>query len=529
MERDDQTGELLVRQPIGFSVLWIRLALLQPEIVGVDIPMSIKTLFESSTRLLQRLLTVDGATSGLDADLLDGNHATAFDPAGSASTVAGNLTTHTNRTDNPHTVTAAQAGAVPYSGATGNVDLNGMSLSNLGKMVIGSASGTYRLDVKGTSATDGISTDIGLNLSYVLAAPAPSLALINSAGNVNAGIHYYTVTYTTAIGETNVVAYSSITTDTNNGQVTVTIPVSSDPRVTGRKIYRSAANLYNYNSRLLGTVADNTTVTYIDNLADSTLGVECALRTNTTNKSIMTNSVTTLVADVNLTRLGTGSLALTTGGRHTLVGSSAGVGITTSADNTFVGHTSGAGAGVGGGNTAIGSYALAYGASSCASNTAVGAYTLQSTTTINNTALGMYAGIRNTSGSNNTLIGYGVMLATGNRSVQTNTVVGANAGYTLTGDGCVFLGFSAGYYETGSNKLYISNSNTTTPLIYGDFATPAVTINGTLKSTGRLNIPTATPASSSAAGTAGDVCWDANYVYICTAAGTWKRAAISTW
>ena len=37
------------------------------------------------------------------------------------------------------------------------------------------------------------------------------------------------------------------------------------------------------------------------------------------------------------------------------------------------------------------------------------------------------------------------------------------------------------------------------------------------------------PASASAAGVQGDVAWDANYFYICTAANTWKRVAVSTW
>ena len=28
---------------------------------------------------------------------------------------------------------------------------------------------------------------------------------------------------------------------------------------------------------------------------------------------------------------------------------------------------------------------------------------------------------------------------------------------------------------------------------------------------------------------AGDICWDSNYVYICVATNTWKRAALSSW
>ena len=42
----------------------------------------------------------------------------------------------------------------------------------------------------------------------------------------------------------------------------------------------------------------------------------------------------------------------------------------------------------------------------------------------------------------------------------------------------MFLGYIAGYYETGSNKLYIAN-NATTPLIYGDFSSGKVGIGTT--------------------------------------------------
>lgn len=38
-----------------------------------------------------------------------------------------------------------------------------------------------------------------------------------------------------------------------------------------------------------------------------------------------------------------------------------------------------------------------------------------------------------------------------------------------------------------------------------------------------------TPASATAAGNAGDICWDASYLYICTATNTWRRVAHDTW
>jgi hypothetical protein len=42
-------------------------------------------------------------------------------------------------------------------------------------------------------------------------------------------------------------------------------------------------------------------------------------------------------------------------------------------------------------------------------------------------------------------------------------------------------------------------------------------------------VPTATPASATAAGTAGMIRYDASYVYICTATNTWRRIASSSW
>ncbi len=45
-----------------------------------------------------------------------------------------------------------------------------------------------------------------------------------------------------------------------------------------------------------------------------------------------------------------------------------------------------------------------------------------------------------------------------------------------------------------------------------------------------IRIQTAkTPASATATGNAGDICWDASYVYVCVATNTWKRSAIVTW
>jgi len=38
-----------------------------------------------------------------------------------------------------------------------------------------------------------------------------------------------------------------------------------------------------------------------------------------------------------------------------------------------------------------------------------------------------------------------------------------------------------------------------------------------------------TPSASNDTGVTGSICWDANYIYVCTATNTWKRAGIATW
>ena len=53
-----------------------------------------------------------------------------------------------------------------------------------------------------------------------------------------------------------------------------------------------------------------------------------------------------------------------------------------------------------------------------------------------------------------------------------------------------------------------------------------LTIQGNLTLSGILSAPQTTKASN-ATGTPGQVCWDANYIYVCTAPNTWKRSPLT--
>ncbi len=97
-----------------------------------------------------------------------------------------------------------------------------------------------------------------------------------------------------------------------------------------------------------------------------------------------------------------------------------------------------------------------------------------------NTFIGYTAGKNTSDGTGNNFFGNGSGYA--NTSGDYNLAIGYNAGKdNTTGDNNIFIGKHAGYNTICSDKLYINSSNAviTNPLIYGDFASDYVVINGT--------------------------------------------------
>lgn len=113
-----------------------------------------------------------------------------------------------------------------------------------------------------------------------------------------------------------------------------------------------------------------------------------------------------------------------------------------------------------------------------------------------NSIYGSGAGYCNETGSNNAIFGssagrgyydlsysgnclFGNSAGYSTRTGGYNVMLGYRAGYSnQTGAGNIFIGRDAGYSETTSDKLYIENSNSTTPLIWGDFANDLLRFNG---------------------------------------------------
>lgn len=341
-----------------------------------------------------------------------------------------------------------------------NGTVNTLTLKS-GNVGIGTTSPTTRFHLAGTTSSHYAQIDTGINLLQVSRPTVVMTAqVLEEAGNVNAGTHYYTYTFVTLLGETSVNSNISgpHTFDATHAKAALTIPVSTDYRVTKRRIYRSLTNTQ-YNLYLLYEIPDNTTTTYTDNKSDAELGsVYAWYKPNTTNAQIQVSGQPILFGDDYMTNVGfNAGLSIKNGGGYycTLIGANAGRSITTGSQNTFVGSSSGFHTNTGSGNVNIGEY-CGY-RNNGNFNVFIGNYTASAIST--GAMIGNY----------NTVVGsFAFYSATGN--INSNTVIGRNAGYNCSGNSNVFIGYEAGYNETGSNRLYIANSNTATPLIYGLFS-----------------------------------------------------------
>jgi Chaperone of endosialidase len=156
--------------------------------------------------------------------------------------------------------------------------------------------------------------------------------------------------------------------------------------------------------------------------------------------------------------------------------------------NVFLGKETGMWSQTGNFNTYIGSQAGRGNLTGDGeNNTCVGYMSGYKETASNNTYLGWWSAHEHTTGEGNTILG----CKTGYSSVsgEQNTLLGHRAGYwNVSGAGNVFLGYQAGHAELGSNKLYIENSLSTTPLIYGEFDNDELVFNADVEITGTTTL-----------------------------------------
>lgn len=178
-----------------------------------------------------------------------------------------------------------------------------------------------------------------------------------------------------------------------------------------------------------------------------------------------------------------------TSNTNVFIGYNSGVFNTSGFSNNFIGYFSGRGNTIGDYNNFFGSQ-TGQNNTSGSQNNFYGYNSGFNTTTGNsNNFFGYQAGFANSIGSNN--IGIGELTLRYNSTGSNNVAIGNYAGSGQSGNsksGGVFIGNQAGRNENNDNRLYIDNSSTSFPLIYGEFDSNTLRINGELQ----INDPTNT-------------------------------------
>jgi hypothetical protein len=101
------------------------------------------------------------------------------------------------------------------------------------------------------------------------------------------------------------------------------------------------------------------------------------------------------------------------------------------------------------------------------------------------------------------------------------TVAGPGDGYVYTSNSSLALG-------SNSHNVYLFAGGTLAANRKATIAANGVNITSNLTINSVFSAPPTTKASN-ATGTAGEICWDASYIYVCTATNTWKRATLNTY
>jgi hypothetical protein len=347
----------------------------------------------------------------------------------------------------------------------------------------------YRSLLQSTSANNN--TAVGYHTGYYITTGGNNTLLGAYAGKGASGTS--TFTNTVAVGYEALTALTTGAYNTAVGyQAAKSLTEANQNTAVGHQA-NSSVTTGDANTGV-GRSANSLVVTGINNTA---LGYLANARGTGSNNTMLGRGAGLGVAGTstfsNTVGVGYGALtSLTTGGGNTAVGFSAGDGITTASFNTIVGHSADVG-------TSHSSTVMGYQASGAGSGVVAIGCQVQGGTVTNgfqNTGVGFQSNYTGASEKN---------VSIGAKAGYSGTVksvsIGHSAGYSGADNG-VFIGFEAGYSETGSNKLYIENSNSATPLIYGEFDNDILRVNGTLQ----VNDPSSTGYSfPTATGTLGQV------------------------
>lgn len=161
----------------------------------------------------------------------------------------------------------------------------------------------------------------------------------------------------------------------------------------------------------------------------------------------------------------------------------------TGVDNISIGNGAGKAITIGNDNISIGNQANNRN-SNQSNNVAIGSFALQSAKTSSTVAIG-YSALKNMANNTSATVAVGYQAGFGDTTGSNNTFIGYGAGATSNTYSSVFIGYYAGNFaNVGNSKLLIANTNSTFPLIYGEFN------NNILATPGKLGVGTQSPTST---------------------------------
>jgi len=406
---------------------------------------------------------------------------TTWEKLGSGATNAWNVTGN-----------AGLSGTVNFVGTTDNVDL-AFRRSNVASGKIGAASTSFGVNALnagaatnnaafGTNAlvlstgTDNVAVGNGAlsaNTTGVQNTGIGNAALAANRGNASTAVGFQALASNTVANNNTGVGFQALTNNTTGGSNTAL------------GFQASATN---------STGGQNTSVGFQSLFFNTTGGNNTAVGRHALHRTLGSNN--TAVGQQALLNNDSGSA-------NTAVGSDA-MRINTGTGNTAMGWTAGEEHGAGSYNTYFGTEAGRYNTGTAQNNAFFGYRSGHRSTGSQNTVLGANTLTGAGASGNNVIVGYGAIA--GGTTASNNTAVGVGALTTnMTGTGNVAIGYAAGGLETGSDKLYIENSNAneSNALIYGEFNNNILRVNGTLQ----INNPTTTIgyALPNVRGTAGQI------------------------
>lgn len=361
------------------------------------------------------------------------------------------------------------SGAVNFLGTTDNVDL-AFRRNNTAAGKIGTTSTSF-----GTNAlTAGIATNstafgtnalaLGTGNDNVAMGNGSLSLLTNGAQNTAVGtsaLSRNTASTNTAIG------YQALTNNTTGSGNTALGFFASGTNTNGSQNTAVGFQASNFSTGGSNTSVGYQALFFNGGGSNNTAIGRHALHHNTAggNTAVGQQALLNNTNAANNTAVGSDALRINSGAANTAVGFMAADEHGSGANNTYIGSESGRY------NTGAATHNAFLGwqsghRSSGSFNTALGSNTLKGAgASANNVAVGYNALTAAQTASNNTAVGYGTLAANN------------------TGSGNVALGYNAGALETGSNKLYIdnTNANASNALIYGEFDTNIARVNGTLQ------------------------------------------------